>query len=127
MKYLLLILVLFTFSFADEHKEEHHHYYSKDLTYLDLGYEQQKNIKKLLKVYRKELKRYRKLKKHTIDSKQKLFEQENLDPETLIALDLELAQKAAKIEADFLTQIHHTLTKKQREFFIKHIDEWEVE
>lgn len=127
MKYLLFALLLFTFSFADDHKEEHHHYYSKDLTYLDLSHEQRKSVKKLLKLYRKELKRYRKYKKHTIDSKQTLFEQESLDPDTLIALDLKLAHKAAKIEADFLTHMHNTLTKKQRKLFIKHIDEWEIE
>lgn len=127
MKYLLFILLLFTFSLADDHKEEHHHYYSKDLSYLDLSHAQRKSVKTLLKVYRKELKRYRKLKKHTIEAKQTLFEQEHLDPRSLIALDLELAHKAAEIKADFLIHIHDTLTKEQRELFIKHIDEWEIE
>ena len=127
MKHLLFILLLFTFLFADKHKEEHHHYYSRDLTYLDLDHEQQKHIKKILRMYRKELKAYRVLKKDTIKSKQKLFEQESFDQNLLIDLDIKLAQKAAKIEADLLTNIHNRLSKEQRELFIKHIDEWEIE
>jgi len=127
MKYLWIVLLLFTFSSADDHKEEHHHYYSKDLTYLNLGHEQQKSIKKVLKAYRKELKMYRELKEDTIGSKQKLFEQEGFNQNALITLDIKLAQKAAQIEADFLTNIHTILTKEQRKLFIKHIDEWEIE
>ncbi|MDM5270580.1 hypothetical protein PGH07_00115 [Sulfurovum sp. zt1-1] len=127
MKYLWIVLLLFTFLFADDHKEEHHHYYSKDLTYLNLSHEQQRSIKKVLKEYRKELKMYRELKENTIGSKQKLFEQERFDQNALITLDIKLAQKAAQIEANFLTNIHTILTKEQRKLFIKHIDEWEIE
>jgi len=127
MKFLLFVLLLFTFLFADKHKEEHHHYYSRDLTYLDLSQQQQKGIKKVLKEYRKELKQYRELKKDTIRSKQKLFEQDNFDQNALIDLDVRLVQRAAQIEAGLLSKIHQTLTKEQRELFIKHIDEWEIE
>ncbi|MDD3602522.1 MAG: hypothetical protein PHZ17_04310 [Sulfurovum sp.] len=127
MKYLWIILLLFTFSFADDHKEEHHHYYSKDLSYLNLSHEQQKGIKKVLKEYRKKLKLYREFKKDTIRSKQKLFEQDNFNQKALIDLDIRLVERAAQIEAGLLSNIHQALTKEQRALFIKHIDEWEIE
>lgn len=128
MKYLFFLLVLFTFSFCDDDEhEKHHHYYNKDLTYLDLSYEQKKNIKKLLKDYREDLKDYREYKEDILDEKQELFEKDIFNSKKIAELNMKLANEASKIETILLENIHKILTKKQRELFIKYIEEWEIE
>ena len=129
MRYLLIIVLLLTFVFGDndEHEEREHHYYNKDLTYLNLSYIQKKEIKKILKEYRKKLKKYREYKEDILEKKEDVFEKERFDSEKFMDINLKLSKEASKIEIEFLENIHQILSRKQRELFIKYIDEWEIE
>lgn len=128
MKYILLILLISTLLFCDDHEhEKRDHYYHKDLSHLELTYDQKKSIKKFLRQYRKELKEYREFKEDILEEKEDIFEKENFKKEKFIEINLKLATEASKIEIRFLENIHKILSKKQRERFIEHMDEWEIE
>lgn len=129
MKYLLIVSLLFNTLFCDDdyEREEHHHYYSKDLTHLDLSDIQKKTIKRVLKQYRRGLKEYRDFKEDIFDEKEELFEKDIFKKQSFESLNLKLATKASNIEIKFLETIHKILSKEQRELFIKHLDEWEIE
>ena len=131
MKYLLLIILIFTFIYADDHHHEedkkHKHYYSKDLRYLDLTHHQKKQIKKLLKEYRAELESFIKLKKKLTQEKKELFQKGSFSKEELKAINQLNINQSTKIEFHFLQQMQKLLTPKQKEQFVRYIDEWEVE
>jgi hypothetical protein len=128
MRLLLIISLLVCTLFADsddDHKD--HHYYSKDLTYLKLNYEQKRSLKDILKEYRHDIKRYKKYKKKIFEDKEELFEEDTLNIKELHKLNRKISNQASQIEIDFLEKIHRILSEDQREKFIKYIDEWEVE
>ncbi len=126
MKYILVLIMIFTFVTADDY-EEKDHYYRKDLSYLNLNQKQVEKVRETLKEYQKELKKYRKLKKKIIDKKQKIFEQTYFDKNRLEGLSKDLNELQTNIEKEFLEDMHKILTKKQRKKFVKYIYEWEVE
>jgi Spy/CpxP family protein refolding chaperone len=123
----MLLLVSSTLLFSDDDYEERRHYYHKDLSHLDLTHDQKKSIKKLLRQYRYELKEYREFKEDMVDEKEDIFEKDTFDKESIIKINLKLATEASKIETRFLENIHKILSKNQRELFIEHMDEWEIE
>lgn len=128
MKYILCLVLLLGFLYADDHEhEKHHHYYNKDLTFLNLSSTQQKDIKKLLKEYRKNLKNYREYKEDILEQKEDIFKDDTFDQNKFIQLNLKLSQQSSKIQTQFLEQIHQILSKDQRKLFIKYLDEWEIE
>jgi hypothetical protein len=127
MKYILILLLVSTVVFCDDDYKQRHHYYHKDLTHLDLTHDQKKSIKKLLRQYRYELKEYREFKEDMVDEKEDIFEKDTFDKESIIKINLKLAIEASKIETRFLENIHKILSENQRELFIEHMDEWEIE
>ncbi len=130
MKFLLILSLLFASLLLgdnDEYEKKDHHHYSKDLRYLDLSSSQKEHIKHILKNYRHDIKRYREDKEDIQEEKQKLFSQNILDENKLEELNYQLTKISSKIEIDMLKAIHNVLSQKQREKFIKHMDEWEIE
>ncbi len=129
MKYILILAVLFTFLVSDEDYEEHEreHYYSKDLSYLSLDKEQKTRVKKILKEYQKELKKYIEIKKQIIKEKRNLFLKKRLNKEKIKELGTRLFEFANKIEVNFLNNMHKILNQKQRKKFSRYIYEWEIE
>ena len=124
MKFLIVILLFFTLLNAEG---ENHHFYSKDLTYLHLSQTQSKQMKKVLKEYRKSRKIYRKQKEKISKLKQKEFLNEKFDVEKLKRLDAKISTLTAVTEIKFLQQIHKILSKKQRKKFALYMDEWDSE
>ncbi len=127
MRLLLLLFLLVFTVFADSDEGKYHHYYSKDLTYLNLSHDQKKSLKHILKVHRKNIKKYRKNKKNILEEKQKIFSQDNFDTTKLEKLNQEVSKISTDLEIQFLEQIHMLLTKEQRKKFLDYIEEWEVE
>ncbi len=128
MKYLLILLLFFTFAVADGDKKfEHGHFYSKDLTYLKLNGEQKEQIKKILKEYRKDIKNFRRYKEKLTQKKERLFLDENFDKQKLKSINAKICNFSSDIEIKLLNHIHKVLSKKQRERFVSYMDEWEIE
>ena len=130
MKFLLILSLLFSSLLLgddDDYGKKDHHHYTKDLRYLDLSSSQKQQIKHILKNYRQDIKRYRKDKEDIQEQKQEIFSKESLDETKLEELNYRLTKISSKIEIDMLKAIHEVLSQEQRERFIKHMDDWEIE
>jgi len=123
MKLLLLFCLLLTSVLADKHE----HHFGRDLSYLKLTVLQKKDIKNILQSYRANIKRYKRLKKSSINKKEKLFKKEILDTKEIQKINHRLNQSSNNIEIQFLEQIHSVLSTKQRRQFLNYLDEWEIE
>ncbi len=128
MRYISILLILFTLSVADGDKKfEHGHFYSKDLTYLRLNSKQKEEIKRVLKEYRKDMRKFRRYKEKLTGEKEKLFLSKNFDKERLRAINRDINDFSSAIETKLLDNIHKILSKKQRRRFVSYMDEWEIE
>ncbi|PHS58526.1 MAG: hypothetical protein COB17_02840 [Sulfurimonas sp.] len=126
MKFTLLFLLLFSSLISYEYEHHSKKHIQKELSHLKLSFQQKKEIKMILKSFRKDLKEYGNYKKEIQKEKSKVFSKEILDVEKLNHLNNFLDKKAHNIENIFLQKIHKALNKKQRRKFIKYFDEWEV-
>jgi len=122
VKFLIVLFMLFNLSFADDD-----HYYSRDLSSLHLSKKQEKQVKKILKNYRKEIKSFKNKKEDITEKKQKLFLSDKFDGRNLKRLNEILNKLKTNIENDFLIQMHEVLSKKQKRKFTYYIEEWEIE
>jgi len=128
MRYLLILLIFFTLAVADGDKKfENGHFYSKDLTYLKLNSEQKKQIKKILKEYRKDIKKFRSYKDRLTQKKEKLFLNDKFEKQKLKSINIDINSFSSDIEIKLLKKIHKILSKKQRKRFVAYMDEWEIE
>ena len=129
MKLLLIIFLLVITIYADNDGHEHHEYkhMSKELSHLKLSKKQNKDITKILKSFRKELREYRKLKQEIDKKRKNAFLKEHLNTQELDKLNYILDSKAHHIENGLLKSIHPILNKKQRIRFINYFDDWEVQ
>lgn len=125
MKYLILLMLITTL-YADDHNHHKEHHIHKELSHLNLSKEQNTNIKKILKEFRFDLKEFREYKEDIEKQREKIFIKDKLDIEELNRLDNLLNVKSQKIQNRFLQNIHAILSKKQREEFIYYFDDWEV-
>lgn len=125
MKY-LIILMLITTLFGDNHKYHKEHHIHKELSHLNLSKKQNTDIKKILKEFRFDLKEFREYKEEIEEQRKKIFIKDKLDVEELNRLGNLLNVQSQKIHNRFLQNIHAILSKKQREEFIYYFDDWEV-
>ncbi len=127
MRLLLIVLLsIFIFASEDDKKEERYHI-PKDLSFLHLQKSQKKSIKKVLKEHRSALKKLHEIEEELEDALKDEFKKDRFNKEKFLEENIKLKAKIAKIEADFFAKIHKILTKEQRDKFIEHIEEWEVE
>jgi len=126
MKFLLIMILLFSHALSDDdYKKEHS--YSKDLSYLRLNSNQKYETKILLKKYRKDIKKYRKLKKKIEKEKERVFLSNKFYNNEIEDLNTDLSIKASRVENSFLENMYKILTPRQRMKFVKYINEWEIE
>ncbi len=124
----LLIVFLFCISlFASDYEEHSERHINKELSHLYLTKEQNRQMKSILKSFRKELKAYRELKKEIEEKRKDIFLKEVLDTKELNKLNHILDTKAHQIENRLLEKIHILLNRQQRKRFIHYFDDWEVE
>ncbi|HIP44089.1 MAG TPA: hypothetical protein EYG93_01975 [Sulfurospirillum arcachonense] len=126
MRILLIFLLLFTFIYADRDDDRKHHY-SKDLRYLKLSSTQKKEMKVILKKYRKEIREFREYKEDLVEEKEKLFIEDILNESKIREINQKISEFSTKIEINFLKEIHNLLSLKQKKRFKKYIEEWEIE
>ncbi|MCF6172287.1 MAG: hypothetical protein L3J44_00615 [Campylobacteraceae bacterium] len=122
MKVLLIFIMCVGFVFADS---EHH--YNRDLTYLNLSNLQKSKIVKIIKNYRKDIKRYREKKEKIIKFSQKSFIKDNFDVITILKKNDTINLEAVKIETTFFKKMHDILSYKQRKKFAKYMEDWNLE
>ncbi|MDH4944049.1 Spy/CpxP family protein refolding chaperone [Sulfurimonas sp. C5] len=123
----LVIFLLIAKIYADDHELHSKHHIYKELSHLDLTKEQQHRVKKILKIYRKELKEYKELEEDIEDKRKDIFLQKSFDLEKINSLNQQLDREAHGIENRFLQKMHFVLTPQQRKKFVHYFDDWEVE
>ncbi|MCF6310222.1 MAG: hypothetical protein L3J19_07115 [Sulfurimonas sp.] len=126
MKFLLIILI-FTGLYADDHKYDNERHLNKELSHLSLSKQQNINIKRVLKNFRFDLKEYREYKEEIEAKRESLFIQDVFDIEKLNELNIALDARSHEIENRLLKSMHSILSQKQRREFIYYFDDWEVE
>ena len=133
MKLFTVILLLCTLLFADYDEHEHGEYeYKKhhlplDMRYLHLDQKQLKEVKDVIKTFRREYRLFHQKKESTQKEISTLFLSEKFDTEKFIRLSTELNRYSAGMQAKFFSRMHKILTTKQRKRFIHYMEEWEVE
>ena len=126
MRY-MIILLLMTGLFADNYEHHNERHINKELSHLELSKKQNKQIKHILKEFRKQLEEFEEFKKDIEVKRKELFLKDVFETEGLDKLDHILDEKAHEIEKNFLTKMHSVLTPSQRKKFIRYFDDWEVE
>jgi len=127
MRFLIILLLLISSSFADNYDYHDEKHINKELSHLELSKKQNIEVKHVLREFRDLLEEFEEFKVSVEKMRQELFLQEHFDTEKLDRLDSQIDEKAHSIEKFFLKQIHAILTVKQREKFIYYFDDWEVE
>ncbi|WP_457745645.1 hypothetical protein [Sulfurimonas sp.] len=127
MKFIIMFLLLLLPIFADDYEHHSKKHIQKELSHIKLSHKQKKEIKKILKQFRHDLKEYGKLKREIEKKKKTIFLQKELNVQELNNLNKILNQKAHTIENSFLQKTHLLLNEKQRKRFIKYFDDWEVQ
>lgn len=131
MKYIAIILLLFTLIQADDDRYEHYerdeHHLPLDVSYLDLSKEQHKSVRVLVKKYKHEQRELHRLKKEARRSVSELFTAEAFDTGEFMRINAALGQKAVEIQAEFFSQMHALLTPTQKKRFSYYMEEWEIE
>lgn len=127
MKYLLIILlVLVTYVGADDYDHHSKRHINKELSHLNLSKAQNTKIKKILKIFRHDLKEFREYQESVEEQRIHIFLKDSLDVHALEKLNSAIDTKSHQIENRLLLGIHPILSKKQREKFIEYFDDWEV-
>ena len=126
MRYVIILFLIGTL-FADNHKPHKEHHLNKELSHLELTKTQKKDVKKILKDFRVELKEYKELEEDIEEKRKDIFTAESLNTYELDALNKILDDKAHSIEKDFLQKMHAILTPHQREKFADYFDDWKVD
>jgi len=130
MKILSLIFLVFSLVLiADDDNEyyEHSLHIPRDLSYLDLSDTQKDLIKNIIKNNNKKLLQIYEDEEDFEKDAKKMFLNENFDKQSYIKESTKLKNKIITLEADFFNNIHHILNKKQRELFLIHLEEWEID
>ncbi len=114
-----ILIILLTLNLLADHS------IPKDLTNLNLNQIQYESIKKLLKSYKHQMKKFRQKKRDSLIKKQQEFLKDDLNLEFLNEIDLNLAKEFNQIKLELLIKIHSILNKNQREKFLFYIEEWD--
>ena len=131
MKYLAILLLLFTLIQADDDRYEHYerdeYHLPLDVSYLNLTKKQHASVRKIVKKYKHEYRELYRLKREARQAVSELFAAESFDTGKFTRINAELEQKAVAIQAEFFSQMHAVLTPKQKKRFSYYMEEWEIE
>ena len=124
MRWIMTLLMLFSFVFAKDHYEFH---MPRDLGYLNLNAGQKEQISKIVYENRKERTKLHEEKEKAEKQMKALFLQREFDEKKVTQMYTGLKERSIRLHVKMLKNIHDTLTPQQRELFLNYIEEWEVE
>ena len=127
MKYLIIILLLMTTLYSDNYEGHSEKHMYKEISHLKLTKAQEVEVKKILIDFRYNLREFNEYEENIQEKKENLFVDKTLNIEELTRLNKLLDDKRHSIENSFLQSMHKILSDKQKERFIYHFDDWEVE
>lgn len=128
MKSWIIILALLCFAWADSSKgEEDHHRFPMDLDDLHLTHQQHKAVKGVIREYQSSSRLYHKQNARTQLELNALFLNPAFDEKAFRAKSIEMQTSSIEIQTQLLKKLHTILTPQQKQQFIRHIQEWEIE
>ncbi len=120
-----------TVAFADndfrESREHHTQYMPRDLHDLKLTRTQHQSIEKALRENMKLLRKLRDKEHRFKKFLRKLFLSDDFDTRAYYERAQKLSREKIRIEAQLFKAIHRVLTPKQREMFVRQLEEWEID
>lgn len=128
MKSWIIILSLLCFVWADSSKrEDDRHRFPMDLDDLHLTPQQYKAVKEVMREYQSSSRLYHKQNAKTRLELNILFLNPAFDEKAFRAKSIEIQTSSIEIQTQILKKLHTILTPQQKQQFIRHIQEWEIE
>ncbi|MDD5716862.1 MAG: periplasmic heavy metal sensor [Sulfuricurvum sp.] len=128
MKLLILILSLLCFVWADSSRmDDDPHRFPMDFDNLHLTTQQRQVLKEIMREYQGSSRLYHKQNAKTKLELNTLFLNPNFDENTFRAKSIEMQTSSIEIKTQLLKKLHAILTPQQKQQFIRHIQEWEIE
>ncbi len=128
MKSFIMLLLLVCFGWADSTKmDDDHHRFPMDLDDLRLTPQQHQAVKETMREYQNSSRLYHKQNAKTQQELNVLFLNPTFDEKSFRSKRLEMQTTSVEIQTRLLKKLHTILTPQQKEKFIRHIQEWEIE
>ena len=128
MKSFILFISLLCFVWADSSKmEDDHHRFPMDLHDLQLTKQQYQAIEETMRDYKSSSRLYHKQNAKTQQELNALFLNPTFDKKTFRAKSMEMQTISVGIQIRLLENLHKILTPPQKQKFIRHMQEWEIE
>lgn len=119
--FMVTMLAAASFSYADDHR------FPMDLHDLGLTSQQHKAVETAMREYQHAYRRYHAQSERTVQELNVLFLSPTFDEESFRAKNLELERASIEIRVRLFKRLHAILTPDQKQQFIRHIEEWDVE
>lgn len=128
MKSLIIVLLLLCFVWADSFKiDDEHHRFPMDLDDLHLTAQQHKAVKEVMREYQSSSRLYHKQNAKIQQELNALFLNPIFDEKAYRIKSIEMQTSSIEIQTQLLKKLHTILTPQQKQQFIRHIQEWEIE
>lgn len=128
MKSLIIFLSLVCFVWADSSQmEDDHHRFPMDLDDLHLTAQQYKVVKEVMREYQSSARLYHKQNAKTQLELNALFLSPAFDEKVFRLKSTEMHISSVDIQTRLLKKLHAILTPQQKQQFIRHMQEWEIE
>jgi len=128
MKSFIMFISLVCLVWADSSKmEDDHHRFPMDLHDLQLTSQQYQAVKEVMREYQSSSRLYHRQNGKTRQELNSLFLNPTFDEKSFRAKSLEMQNTSIEIQTRLLKKLHAILTSQQKQKFIRHIQEWEIE
>lgn len=128
MKSLIVLLSLLCLVWADSSKiDDDHRRFPMDLDDLHLTAQQHQAVKEVMREYQSSSRLYHKQNAKTQLELNALFLSPAFDAKAFRAKRLEMQTISVELQTRWLERLHKILTPGQKQQFIRHIQEWEIE
>ncbi|MDD3596223.1 periplasmic heavy metal sensor [Sulfuricurvum sp.] len=127
MKWFLILATALSFAFADSSHHSDSSRFPMDLHDLKLTPQQHKAVENAMKEYQHSYRRYRRQDNTLQEELNTIFLNPRFDQALYQSKSVEAERTAIEIRTQLFSRLHAILTPEQRERFIHHLQEWEIE
>lgn len=128
MKSFIILMSLLCFVWADSSKiEDDHHPFPMDLHDLQLTPKQHQAVEEAMREYQNASRRFHQQNFQTQQELKELFSNPVFDETSFRAKSMQMQQISVEIQIRLFKRLHTILTPQQKQRFIRHMQEWEVE